>query len=61
MLNHVFELRLREPELRVRHMEKEIAEIRQMLAQRKENRERIVEKHVKELVGPQERGNLDWW
>ena len=61
MLHHVFELRLKEPELRIRHMENEIREIKVMIERRKQNQERIVEKHLKEMVGPAEEGELEWW
>lgn len=61
MLNHVFELRLKEPELRIMHLEREINEIKGMIERRKENRERIVAKHLKEMVGPAEEGELEWW
>ncbi len=61
MLNQVFELRLAEPMLKIRHMEQEIREIKQMIERRKQNQERIVTKHMKEMIGPREEGELEWW
>jgi hypothetical protein len=60
VLNQVFELRLREPELEIRMMEKEIGDIKRVIERRKENRDRIVGRRVQELIGETQE-DLGWW
>jgi len=59
-LNAVFELRLKRPELEIRHMMHEIEEIKRMIERRREARERIVERRLRELVTNEE-DELGWW
>ena len=60
MLEEVFDLRLKRPELQIRRMEREIEEIRAAIEKRKENREAIVERRLQEMVG-REDDALGWW
>jgi len=59
-LNQVFELRLREPELEILHLQREIDELKSVVEKRQKNRERIVERRLRDLVGEVDEG-LEWW
>jgi len=58
-LGEVFDLRLKEPELHIRNLEREIAEMKRLIEKRKASKEKIVARHLGEMVGQQD--DLGWW
>ena len=59
LLAEVFDLRLKEPEMHIQNLEKEINEMKGMIERRKANKDKIIQRRLKEMTG--ERNDLDWW
>ena len=59
LLEKVFDLRLKEPEMHIRNLEKEVNEMKDMIERRKTNKDKIIQRRLKDMTG--ERNDLDWW
>ena len=60
MLNEIFDLRLAERELEVKHLERELTKIRTMLETRREAKGQIVERRLRDLTLEMDEA-LGWW
>ena len=59
-LGDIFELRMREPEFQVQQLDKELEALRAQIATRRQNRAKIIEKRLDELLMDAD-DELEWW
>ncbi len=60
MLNQLFELKQHAQEKELHYLEREMRELRERLGRRAENRQRIIERRMKDLLGDHEDDWMDW-
>ena len=60
LLNQIFDLQLKDRELEIKELQKEIDEIKEMVEKRKKNKEKIVDRHMGELLEDDDE-DTEWW
>ncbi len=60
LLEKIFEIRLEERALEIQELEKELKEMKSLIEKRKAMKEKIIERHLQELISFEDE-TLEWW
>ena len=60
LLEQIFDLRMKQPEMELRHLEDEVRKIREMVQRRHEARDRIIDRRLENLIDEADE-DLEWW